>query len=248
MVSKQKKQNDLNNNILYLQEADAKALGIMEGFSQRVFVDDREVEVVFVDEHEVVPVSNEDKKIYQEAYKIAEKYLEASANEKSHAWNTLAAGNANARDYRNIDDPYNYSNNKKFSFKEGWNSFKNLFKRSSNRSNDYYNQEVGFEYQNDLEPRFTDSRQRSMVKYQSNNQPMMRNNVAQRHAQHSIRNDVFTKEELEIIQNVIDKTRELDNDTSIRMAKYDNAHVSNSNNSIKKTKVKSNNSKSKVKK
>ena len=33
------------------------------------------------------------------------------------------------------------------------------------------------------------------------------NDNHRRHAKHSIRNDVFTKEELEIIQNVIDKSR-----------------------------------------
>ncbi|MGL4950897.1 MAG: hypothetical protein ACRC4M_03670 [Mycoplasma sp.] len=70
-----------DDSILYIQDADAKALGIIEGTTQKVYINGKEVDVVFVDEHEVVPATAEEKKLYQDASKIAAKYNSIYGNE-----------------------------------------------------------------------------------------------------------------------------------------------------------------------
>ncbi len=185
------KPNKQANNILYLQDADAKALGIIEGSSQRVFIDNREVEVVFVDEHEVIPVSNEDKKLYQDAYKIAAKYAEESYPNESATQRSISKHNES-----------NKTKQPKEAGESKWSSFWSKFKREPK------------------ENRWSETRKdqptsSAMVKYDSSKiddsyssrNDRYANDNHRRHAKHSIRNDVFTKEELEIIQNVIDKSR-----------------------------------------
>ncbi|MGL4948718.1 MAG: hypothetical protein ACRC42_05080 [Mycoplasma sp.] len=70
-----------NDSALYIQDADAKALGIIEGSAQKIFINGKEVEVVYVDEYEVIPATNEERKILQDAEKIAAKYESVYANE-----------------------------------------------------------------------------------------------------------------------------------------------------------------------
>lgn len=199
MAIKAKNKNE-TNNILYLQDADAKALGIIEGSAQRVFIDNKEVEVVFVDEHEVIPVSNEDKKIYQEAYKIAAKYADAANMENSPAWNSLVSRSADAR--RTTSESSNSV------FREKWEGFKGLFSKKQRT----YGNEANFSYDDELASNGSNVHERTMVKYRK---PIDYSNdryeAQRRHAKHSIRNDVFTKEELEIIQNVIDKSKNYNN-------------------------------------
>lgn len=193
MASKAKT-NKQANNILYLQDADAKALGIIEGSSQRVFIDNREVEVVFVDEHEVIPVSNEDKKLYQDAYKIAAKYAEENYGNQTPTQRSI-----NKYNEKPAKEPRVRGESK-------WNSFLSKFKRDPNEA-----AARRVEREQRREEKAANSS--AMVRYDSRRveADRERNERYQehhkRHAKHSIRNDVFTKEELEIIQNVIDKSK-----------------------------------------
>lgn len=73
MANKTKKQTD--ENILYIQDIDAKVLGIVEGSAQKVYIDNREVEVVIMDEYEIIPAPADERKLYQDANKIAANYI-----------------------------------------------------------------------------------------------------------------------------------------------------------------------------
>ncbi|MGL4951454.1 MAG: hypothetical protein ACRC4L_00560 [Mycoplasma sp.] len=87
-----------NDNILYIQDSEAQALGIFEGSAQKIFINNKEVDVVFVDEHEVIPATAEERKLYQDASKIAAKYDSIYGNE----------GNAMSRVIANPDAAPNY--------------------------------------------------------------------------------------------------------------------------------------------
>lgn len=79
MASKTKKPG--NENILYIQDIDARVLGIVEGSAQKVYIDNKEVDVVFIDEHEVIPATADERKLYQDANKIASNYTGVYDNE-----------------------------------------------------------------------------------------------------------------------------------------------------------------------
>lgn len=79
MASKTKKPG--NENILYIQDIDARVLGIIEGSAQKVYIDNKEVDVVFIDEHEVIPATADERKLYQDANKIVSNYASVYNNE-----------------------------------------------------------------------------------------------------------------------------------------------------------------------
>ncbi len=207
MATKSKNQKQANN-ILYLQDADAKALGIVEGSTQKVFVDNREVEVVFVDEHEVVPVSNEEKKLYAEAYKIAAKYAELS-NEGETPTSTSLVAKTDGK-YQNKEakvknkepkEPNQFLNNMKDGFTKGWNNFVGLFKKDPAAKNSVKEEKPSKVDSKELAVVSKEEKARREREYEASRMEQ------KRHAKHSIRNDVFTEEELEIIQTVIDKSK-----------------------------------------
>lgn len=92
MAVKSNKQT--NGNILYILDTDAKALGIIEGSAQKVYIDGKEIDVAFVDEHEVIPASLEEKKLYRDATKIAAKYESVYGSEDLNLRRNLV-GNKN---------------------------------------------------------------------------------------------------------------------------------------------------------
>lgn len=97
-----------NGSILYLQDVDAKALGIIEGSAQKVFVDGREINVAFVDEHEVIPASLEEKKLYQDAAKIAAKYESVYGSEDLNLRRNLVGnknGNLKSHTFKSLFSP-----------------------------------------------------------------------------------------------------------------------------------------------
>ena len=61
----------LKENIVYIDENDAKTIGIVEGEQQSVFIDGKNVDVVFVDEHDILPTTKKEKDIIQEASELA---------------------------------------------------------------------------------------------------------------------------------------------------------------------------------
>ncbi len=209
MASKAKNQKQASN-ILYLQDADAKALGIVEGSTQRVFVDNREVEVIFVDEHEVIPVSNEEKKLYEEAFKIAAKYADLSSSTSTPTSTSLVAKTdgkvkePKIKEAKEPKEPSQWMNKTKESFKKGWGSFTGLFKKSDEDKKAKADKVESRE----LAIRSKEDKRREEKEYEQARLEQ------RRHAKHSIRNDIFTEEELEIIQNVIDKSKSTSTNTS----------------------------------
>ena len=208
MATKSKNQKQASN-ILYLQDADAKALGIVEGSTQKVFVDNREVEVIFVDEHEVIPVSNEEKKLYAEAYKIASKYAELS-NENETPTSTSLVAKSEGK-YKNKEpkvknkepkEPNQFLNNMKDGFSKGWNNFVGLFKKSEKGPKAEKPSKEEKAKSRELAVLSKEDKRRQEKEYEQSRLEQ------KRHAKHSIRNDVFTEEELEIIQTVINKSKD----------------------------------------
>lgn len=211
MASKAKNQKQASN-ILYLQDADAKALGIVEGSTQRVFVDNREVEVIFVDEHEVIPVSNEEKKLYEEAYKIASKYAELSESATATPTSTSLVAKTDGKvkepkvkQPKEAKEPSQWMNNVKDSISKTWNNFCGKFKKSD---------EAKKAKAERVESRELAIRSKEDKKLQARQEYEQAKLNQKRHAKHSIRNDIFTEEELEIIQNVIDKSKSSTTTTS----------------------------------
>ncbi len=225
MASKAKNQKQASN-ILYLQDADAKALGIVEGSTQKVFVDNREVEVIFVDEHEVIPVSNEEKKLYAEAYKIASKYADLSKEGETPTSTSLVAKTDGKHKEKETKvknkepkEPNQFLNNVKGNFTKGWNSFVGLFKKSEKSEEEKEAKKAA----KAAKAEKANSRELAVVSKEDKRKQEKEYEASRleqkRHAKHSIRNDVFTEEELEIIQTVIDRSKNTSSVKSNKNAK-----------------------------
>lgn len=206
--------NKQASNILYLQDADAKALGIIEGSVQRVFIDNKEVEVVFVDEHEVIPVSAEDKKLYQDAYKIAAKYADDAENSNvSPTSKALVA--RSGKDTSRFEKTNKYVDESKPTMSEKWNNFWSRFKKSPEekeakrlaREEAAQTRAMVRYQQNQAKQESKNNRIAEKREAQLNRNSKINDNHNKQHARHAFSNHVFTKEELEIIQSVIDKTK-----------------------------------------
>ncbi len=64
-------------NVLYLSEEDARALGIVEGETQSIYVDGKNVPLTFIDEHELFEASEEEIRILNKALDLRQRELEA---------------------------------------------------------------------------------------------------------------------------------------------------------------------------
>lgn len=67
--------NKNRDNTIYLSENDARALGIVEGDTQSIFVDGKKVDLLFVDEHEIFDVTSEEKRILNNALNLRKREL-----------------------------------------------------------------------------------------------------------------------------------------------------------------------------
>lgn len=126
MASKTKKPG--NENILYIQDIDARVLGIIEGSAQKVYIDNKEVDVVFIDEHEVIPATADERKLYQDANKIASNYASVYNNEGK-------ASNRNIVGFKNFFAPLKKAEMERTEEKEiKENSFFSKFKTGVSKS------------------------------------------------------------------------------------------------------------------
>lgn len=69
--------NKTRDNIIYLSEDDAKALGIYYGETESIFVDGKKVSLSFIDEHEIFDATAEERRIVNNALNLRQKELEA---------------------------------------------------------------------------------------------------------------------------------------------------------------------------
>ena len=69
--------NKSKENIIYLSEDDARALGIVEGDTESIFVDGRKVQLSFIDEHEIFDISADERRILNNALSLRKKELAA---------------------------------------------------------------------------------------------------------------------------------------------------------------------------
>lgn len=67
--------NKSKENIIYLSEDDARALGIVEGDTESIFVDGKKVSLSFVDEHEIFDISADERRILSNALSLRKKEL-----------------------------------------------------------------------------------------------------------------------------------------------------------------------------
>lgn len=153
-IAKQKKEN-----IVYLNENDARAIGIVEGYNQSILVDGRQVELTFIDEHDIFDATSEEKRILNNSLNLREKEL----INKNQGKNSLTTSNFRKEN--------NESVNIKQQSKSGtsiFDSLKTFFGRRHRGNNAGPNTNSINRYQN--------------------------------------RTDIFTNEEIEIIQEVIAQT------------------------------------------
>ncbi len=80
--------NKSRENIIYLSEDDARALGIVEGDTESIFVDGKKVSLSFIDEHEIFDMTPEERRILNNALsirkrEIATNYGKLDPNSKS---------------------------------------------------------------------------------------------------------------------------------------------------------------------
>lgn len=234
-------QIDDDRNILYLHENDAKALGIIEGGVQRVFVDGREVDVTFVDEHEIIPMTDDERKVYEEAERLANKYIAEARSLKEKG----------KSDSQILDEFSNREN------EERRKSTKDFFSKFwlSNKKTEVDYDEIGEESkrerqlrlkaQAEEEIRLREEMQRSKADFEKRQiqreetltsrelraikkqqrlerkriEDEKRQEAANRKHRFSVRSDIFTEEELEILQGIISKSKGIDAEASTTSAR-----------------------------
>ncbi len=215
--STKKKVNETNSNILYLHENDAKALGIVEGGVQRVFVDGREVDVTFVDEHEVISMSNEERKVFEEADRLVAKYAnqrDTMSDANSSNTNRTSSFNAfkegfikwfSSNDKNSSYDSVKYADfdSEKYSNERKWYHF-GFDKSRQNYKNERYDE--NFEWSSDEDRRNNDSRSLKLLKRKDDDMVYRREAENRKH-RFKVRSDIFTEEELEILEGIIHKSK-----------------------------------------
>ena len=67
--------NKNKENTIYLSEDEARALGIVEGDTQSIFIDGKKVDLLFVDEHEIFDATTEEKRILSNALNLRKREL-----------------------------------------------------------------------------------------------------------------------------------------------------------------------------
>lgn len=67
--------NKNRDNTIYLSENDARALGIIEGDTQSIFIDGKKVDLLFVDEHEIFDATADEKRILNNALNLRKREL-----------------------------------------------------------------------------------------------------------------------------------------------------------------------------
>ena len=254
MLKNSKKNNTDDKNILYLHENDAKALGIIEGGVQRVFVDGREVEVTFVDEHEIIPMTAEEKKIYDEAEKLANKYIaEARSMSNGDRYNReqskqMARKEKEARRSANLDffSRFWLSNKKTEVSDEDINSEAKA--RALKLKQDALEENV-LEGTINEERRQQEANMREREKSTRSARELRalrrehrlerkladeerRQAELSRKHKFNVKSDIFTEEELEILQGIISKTKYGDSNDGVKSASK------KQKNSKKKSKIK----------
>lgn len=63
------------DNTIYLSENDARALGIVEGDTQSIFIDGQKVELEFIDEHEIFDATDEERRILNNALNLRKREI-----------------------------------------------------------------------------------------------------------------------------------------------------------------------------
>ncbi len=222
--STKRKVNEINSNILYLHENDAKALGIVEGGVQRVFVDGREVDVTFVDEHEVIAMSNEERKVFEEADRLVAKY----ANEKMLVSNNENRSNthhtssfSSFRDgflkwFSSNDKDSSYDNGRIPSSSDNEKSSKGKWyyfgfdKPRQNGGRERYEESHRYSTVEDNGSR-DDSRSLRMLRRSDDDMGARRREAENRKHRFKVRSDIFTEEELKILEGIIHRSKEGNN-------------------------------------
>ncbi len=67
--------NKNRENTIYLSEDEARALGIVEGDTQSIFIDGKKVDLLFVDEHEIFDATADEKRILSNALNLRKREL-----------------------------------------------------------------------------------------------------------------------------------------------------------------------------
>lgn len=155
----------VKENIVYLKESEAKAIGIYENSKQAVYIDGKLVDVVFVNEHDVLPATPEERKIYAEGSKIRERRESAK-----NSVNLLPSKTVQSRDLVVSNKKENIAREVK-STRKGF--FKSLFQNNE----------------------------------QQEKQVSLKKNVRVVKPKSKLRSDIFTSEELEIIEGIISKSK-----------------------------------------
>lgn len=176
----------VKENIVYIKESEARAIGIYETGKQSVYIDGKLVDVLFVDEHDVLPASVEEKKIYAEGSKIRQRREAERLAEKKEAEQKASKNNIEARDLVVTKKTSDAKIEKEKKAKSGF--FKSLFGRK--QSNGIQNSEI---IKNEKSSKTQGKQPKNVV-------------ITKAHKS-KVKSDIFTAEELEIIEGIISKTK-----------------------------------------
>ncbi len=197
--------NKPQENVLYLSEEDARALGIVEGETQSIYVDGKNVPLTFVDEHELFEASEEEIRILNKALDLRQRELEAKFG---------MGDDSEANYYRAIEGEPDYSNaHRGSSSHPDHQDSQSLIPYSQKQA--AKEQERYYQPADDADDMHLDSKKNlfGSIKtfFNTNNKykatPTHEPEDVLERNKYKNRTDIFTNEEIEIIQEVIARTQ-----------------------------------------